>query len=75
MSDHEKIYNKLDEIAVKLAGICTACAAREKELADHEERLRDLEAARNKWLGAIAVLSFALGALGAVIATILKKVL
>jgi hypothetical protein len=75
MSDHEKIYNKLDEISVKLAGICVACMAREKELSDHEERLRGLEATRNKWLGAIAVLSFTLGALGAVIATMLKKIL
>jgi hypothetical protein len=74
MSDHEKIYAKLDEISEKLAGVITALEIRKDTLEDHEKRLRDLEASRNKALGVFGAISVALGSFGALITIIIKKV-
>lgn len=75
MSNHEKIYAKLDEIATKLAGVITALEIRKDVLDDHERRLRDLEASRNKALGIFGAISVALGSFGALITIIIKKVI
>lgn len=73
MSDHEKIYAKLDDIAEKLAGVITALNIRKDVLEDHEKRLRDLEASRNKALGIFGAISVVLGSFGALITIIIKK--
>ena len=73
MGDHEKIYEKLDDIAEKLAGVITALEIRKDILEDHEKRLRDLEASRNKALGIFGAISAALGSFGALITIIIKK--
>ena len=73
MSDHEKIYEKLDDIATKLASVVTALEIRKCIMDDHERRLRDLEASHNQALGIFAVISVILGSLGAVITIIIKK--
>ena len=73
MGDHEKIYEKLDEIAEKLAGVIAALEIRKDTLEDHEKRLRDLEASRNKALGVFGAISVALGSFGALITIIIKK--
>ena len=73
MSDHEKIYAKLDVIAEKLAGVITALELRKGVLDDHERRLRDLEASRNKALGIFGAISVALGSFGALITILIKK--
>lgn len=73
MSDHEKIYAKLDEISEKIAGICATCPVREQRIQDHEKRLRDMEAVQNKAVGIVAVVSIILGSIGAVVTTIVKK--
>ena len=75
MSNHKKIYAKLDEIATKLAGVITALEIRKDVLDDHERRLRDLEASRNKALGIFGAISVALGSFGALITIIIKKVI
>ena len=74
MGEHEKIYEKLDEIAEKLAGVITALEIRKDTLEDHERRLRDLEASRNKALGVFGAISAVLGSFGALITIIIKKV-
>ena len=74
MGDHKKIYEKLDEIAEKLTGVITALEIRKDTLEDHEKRLRDLEASRNKALGVFGAISAALGSFGALITIIIKKV-
>ena len=73
MSDHEKIYQKLDEIAEKLAGVIPALEIRKDILDDHEKRLRDLEASRNKALGIFGAISAALGSFGALITIVIKQ--
>lgn len=73
MSGHEKIYAKLDNIAEKLAGVITALEIRKDVLDDHEKRLRDLEALRNKALGIFGAISAALGSFGALITILIKK--
>ena len=73
MSDHEKIYQKLDEISEKLASIGAICPAREKRLDKLEKVVHDVEAVQNKALGIVAVVSIILGGIGAAITAIVKK--
>ena len=73
MSDHEKIYAKLDEISERIAGIHATCPQREKRLDDHETRLRGMEAVQNKAVGVVAVVSLILGSIGAILTTLIKK--
>lgn len=75
MDNETRIFQKLDEINAKLAAIGERCPAREKELDDLEERLRSVEAVQNKAVGIVAVVSVVLGAVGALVLTIVKKVI
>lgn len=80
-SDIRKIFDKLDEIKDEVAEarreyVCTRqhCAdrdkeweAKSKELEDAQKRLRSLEDKANKAVGALAIISFLCGLVGAVI--------
>lgn len=72
---HERIFEKLDEISNKVAGISATCPAREKRLDGIEERLRDVEAIQNKALGIVTVVSIVVGSIGAIVTAIIKKAL
>lgn len=72
---HERIFEKLDEISEKVAGIGATCPAREKRLDGIEKRLRDVEAIQNKALGIVTVVSIVVGSIGAIVTAIFKKAL
>lgn len=72
-NEHQKIFEKLDEISTTLAAMGAICPEREKKLADLETRLRDIEAVQNKAAGVVAVVSLVLGSLGALITSLIKK--
>lgn len=68
-----RIFEILDEIREKLASVGAVCPVREKQMADIEQRLRDVEAVQNKAVGVVAVVSLFLGSIGAVITWVVKK--
>lgn len=73
MDNEARIFQKLDEINAKLAAIGERCPAREKELDDLEKRLRGVEAMQNKAIGVWSIISVALGSLGALMTSLIKK--
>lgn len=73
-SDTEmRIFEALDEIREKLAGVGAVCPVREKQLSDIEQRLREVEAVQNKAVGVVAVVSLFLGSIGAIVTWVIKK--
>jgi hypothetical protein len=73
MNNEARIFQKLDEISAKLAAIGERCPTREKEIDDLEKRLRGVEAMQNKAIGVWSIISVALGSLGALMTSFIKK--
>jgi hypothetical protein len=73
MSDHDRIFEKLNEMNEKLSGLCATCPAREKRLDDLEKRVRENEAFQNKAVGIVSIVSLIIGSIGAIITSIIKK--
>ena len=72
---HERIFDKLEEIGEKLAALGATCPAREKRLDAIDVRLRNVEAVQNKAIGIVTVVSLFVGAIGAIVTSIVKKAL
>ncbi|MBP3405885.1 MAG: hypothetical protein J6N18_07260 [Kiritimatiellae bacterium] len=77
MSDntHDRIFDKLDEIGERLAALGATCPAREKRLDAIDTRLRQVEAVQNKAIGIVTVVSLFVGAIGAIVTSIVKRAL
>ena len=77
MSDntHDRIFDKLDEIGESLAALGATCPAREKRLDAIDTRLRQVEAVQNKAIGIVTVVSLFVGAIGAIVTSIVKRAL
>lgn len=74
-NDHERIFDKLDEISKCLAGVCATCPQRQKDIDELRRAVHDLEAVQNKAAGVVAVVSIVLGSIGAVVTAVIKKVM
>lgn len=72
---HERIFDKLEEIGEKLAALGATCPAREKRLDAIDVRLRNVEAVQNKAIGIVTVVSLFVGAIGAIVTSIVKRAL
>lgn len=77
MSDntHDRIFDKLDEIGERLAALGATCPAREKRLDAIDTRLRQVEAVQNKAIGIVTIVSLFVGAIGAIVTSIVKRAL
>lgn len=75
--EHTRIFQELDKINRNFASLVAAigerCPARQRELDDLEKRLRGVEAAQNKAVGIVSILSLIIGSIGAFIMGLIKK--